>query len=307
MLDLRLVPGLDPEVLADPGTAHVLVEGREVVSRQEVPGLTVQAETLPDGVRARLELAPGVRLAKPVHLCVGVMQHRAVQRIRIAIRLGEGSAADFLAHCFFPNAEDVLHEMEGVVDVGADARMGYVEEHFHGLSGGIRVHPHARIRVGPRARLASDFGLTTGRVGRLDLHYEVEVAEDGLAELKARVFGHGLDRIAIRDEVLLAGARSRATIKTRVAVEDHATCEVTGVTDGAAEGARGHMDCTEIVRGAATARASPIVKVSHPQAKVTHEAAIGTVDRHQMETLMARGLTPDQAVDVIVTGLLGVP
>ncbi len=42
-------------------------------------------------------------------------------------------------------------------------------------------------------------------------------------------------------------------------------------------------------------------------AKVTHEAAIGSADRHQMETLMAHGLSPHQAVDLIVGGLLGKP
>jgi len=48
-----------------------------------------------------------------------------------------------------------------------------------------------------------------------------------------------------------------------------------------------------------------VVKVSHPEAKVTHEAAIGSVDHHQLETLMAHGLSPEQAVDLIVGGLLG--
>lgn len=54
----------------------------------------------------------------------------------------------------------------------------------------------------------------------------------------------------------------------------------------------------------AIASAEPIVKVSHPQAMVTHEAAVGTVDQKQLETLMAHGLTPEEAVDVVVAGLL---
>jgi Fe-S cluster assembly scaffold protein SufB len=44
--------------------------------------------------------------------------------------------------------------------------------------------------------------------------------------------------------------------------------------------------------------------VNDPGAKVTHEAAIGSVDKRQMETLMAHGLTPEEAVDVIVKGIL---
>jgi Fe-S cluster assembly scaffold protein SufB len=60
----------------------------------------------------------------------------------------------------------------------------------------------------------------------------------------------------------------------------------------------------EIVKDRAVARAVPIVSVNNPLAKVTHEAAIGSVDKRQMETLMAHGLSPDEAVDVIVKGIL---
>ena len=60
----------------------------------------------------------------------------------------------------------------------------------------------------------------------------------------------------------------------------------------------------EIVKDNAIAKAIPIVSVIHPLAKVTHEAAIGSVDKRQMETLMSHGLTPEEAVDVIVKGIL---
>jgi hypothetical protein len=60
----------------------------------------------------------------------------------------------------------------------------------------------------------------------------------------------------------------------------------------------------EIVQGQAKASAIPIVRVFHPEAKVTHEAAIGSVDKKELETLMARGLTPEQAVELIVSGIL---
>jgi Fe-S cluster assembly scaffold protein SufB len=125
-----------------------------------------------------------------------------------------------------------------------------------------------------------------------------------VAEIAARVYGHATDEITIRDEMILGGRSARGLIKTRVAVEDDATSEVIGITLGLAEGARGHMDCTELVRDRAVARAEPIVNVQHPLAKVTHEAAIGSVDQKQLETLMAHGLTPDEAVDVIIMGLL---
>ncbi len=68
--------------------------------------------------------------------------------------------------------------------------------------------------------------------------------------------------------------------------------------------ARGHVDCIEVIQGNAQARAIPIVKVTHEFAKVTHEAAIGRVDKKQVETLMARGLEEEKAIDLVVSGML---
>ncbi len=89
-----------------------------------------------------------------------------------------------------------------------------------------------------------------------------------------------------------------------MALEGHAKAQIPGGTDANPEGARGHVDCMEIVRDQAVAEAIPIVRVTHPLAKVTHEAAIGSIDQKQLETLMAHGLTPEQAVEMVVAGLL---
>ncbi|GAI94992.1 unnamed protein product, partial [marine sediment metagenome] len=94
-------------------------------------------------------------------------------------------------------------------------------------------------------------------------------------------------------------------IKTRVVLRDRARAEVISETYGNAPNARGHVDCVELVNGEeAVARAIPLVSVTNDKAKVTHEAAIGSIDRRQVETLMARGLDENEAVDVIVRGIL---
>ena len=58
----------------------------------------------------------------------------------------------------------------------------------------------------------------------------------------------------------------------------------------------------EIVLGRA-ARAVPVVEVCNPTAHVTHEAAIGSVDSRQLQTLLSRGLT-GIVTDLIIEGLL---
>jgi Fe-S cluster assembly scaffold protein SufB len=89
-----------------------------------------------------------------------------------------------------------------------------------------------------------------------------------------------------------------------VAVKDEAKSEVYSEMKAYGKNSRGHVDCVEIVQGKAQARAVPIVDVFEETAKVTHEAAIGSVDKKQLETLMARGLRSDEAVDIIIKGML---
>lgn len=77
-----------------------------------------------------------------------------------------------------------------------------------------------------------------------------------------------------------------------------------GITEGNAPFSRGDVDCVEIVQGRAKAKALPIVQVNNDKARVTHEAAIGRIDQKQLETVMARGISQEEAIDVVVKGML---
>lgn len=304
LLDALRQTGEDRRVLDAADTAHLVAEGGRILSSRDVPGLEVAARESASGIDATLRVRSGVRLSRPVHLCIGVVHPRGRQRIRMDLCLEPGASASVIAHCLFPCAEAVRHEMEARVEIGAEAELAYREVHYHGPHGGVTVLPRSTVTVGRNGCYRGDFTLTTGRVGTLDLDATVHAAAGSLAELTARVLGSGDDRITLREAVSLDGADARSLIKTRIALKDRACATVTGVTDGHAPGARGHVDCLELVRDQAVARAVPIVNVTCPLAKVTHEAAIGTVDQRQMETLMAHGLTPEEAVDMIVKGVL---
>jgi Fe-S cluster assembly scaffold protein SufB len=296
--------GGDKAILENNEIAHLVAGGHKLLSMKSVDGLEVDAKETLTGISAKVTVKEGVKIKNPVHLCFGVLHNKGTQRIKMDVKLEKNSFAHFIAHCIFPKAEKIRHIMDAVVDIGEGAEMRYSETHYHGLYGGIEVVPKSVVTVAKNGRYFTDFTLTTGRVGKLDIDYSVEAGENAVTELTARVFGHANDDIKIKEKVVLAGENSRGLIKTRVALEDEAEAEVTGITEGNAAGARGHVDCMEIVKDKAVAKAIPIVNVTNPLAKVTHEAAIGSVDKRQMETLMAHGLTPEEAVDVIVKGVL---
>lgn len=297
--------GEDPAQILTPETAYLVADGHNVVGMQGVPGVIIIPQQTEKSIHARVTVLEGYQLTQPVHLCFSLFEKYGGQNIELELTLQPGSRATFWSHCIFTLPEIARHTMTASVTVQTAAQLTYNEVHYHGLSGGIEVIPRARIAVGPQARYVADFTLVQGLVGLLDIDYAVTVAEDGVAELTSKVYGRASDRIHIREAVSLDGERARGLIKSRVALDDEASAEIVGATYGNAAGARGHVDCLEIVRGNAKASAIPEVRVTHPQAKVTHEAAIGSVDQAQLETLMARGLSPEEAVDRIILGMLG--
>lgn len=304
LLEAYSQAGGDPSVLRAPKAATLVVSANRVLAANEVPGVQFEAEALPDGVRARIVVEAGARIERPVHLCFGMLPTEGVQRIEADYEIGAGARVEFIAHCTFPNALRLKHIMDARIHVGPGAVMQYRESHYHGPHGGIEVLPKARVEVGADGRFFTSFNLTQGRVGRLDFDYDVTIDARGVAELSTKAYGQADDHLRVNEMLRLNGEGARGLTRTRVAVRDVAVSEVYTTAEGNAPDARGHMDCTEIVRGDAIARNTPVVLVRNDRAQVTHEASIGAVNHKELETLMARGLDEDAAVDVIIRGML---
>jgi Fe-S cluster assembly scaffold protein SufB len=304
MLRAYEAAGGKAELLATPRMASAVVSANRVLAVNEVAGVRINAQELPNGVYAHVMIAPWTSVAYPIHLCFGVLPSEGLQEIESLFEIGEGADVGFVAHCTFPNARDVRHLMHAEIRVGPRAIMRYSEAHYHGPYGGIEVVPTTRARVHEGGQLESDFSIVHGRVGRLALTYEVDVAAAGRATVTSKAYGSLEDEIQVTEVLRLNGRGARGLARTRAAVRDRATSRVTTTTEGNAPGTRGHMDCTEIVRDRATASNVPIVVVRDDQARVTHEAAIGSVGKKELETLMSRGLPEEKAVDVIIRGML---
>jgi hypothetical protein len=288
----------------DGKSAFVGINANRVLASTEVPGLHIDSEEREDGLAARIYVEPGVKLEKPVHLCFGMVGETGIQRIRLDIEISDDAVAQFMAHCVFPKAVDIQHIMDADIRVGARASYVYFERHIHGRDGGVTVKPTARVHVGEDGRFSTEFELIRGRVGLIDIDYETSVEARGVLEMTARISGRGDDRVKIRECGDLLGEGARGVLTSHIALRDQAYAEVYNDLRARAPHARGHVDCTEIVQDNAVARAVPIVQVDHPQAHVTHEAAIGSVDSKQLQTLMSRGLSEDDATEMIIDGLL---
>ncbi|MBD3385399.1 SufBD protein [candidate division KSB1 bacterium] len=290
--------------VTDPGIAHIEIHANKVLGVHLVEGLEIEADELKDGIRATLVVKKNTKIDQPVRICFGLMQKTGIQKIDMNIRLEENARVAIMASCTFPNAEEIVHTMDADIDIGKNAEYIYLERHVHGTEGGINVVPKAKIHLHEGAKFRTDFELIKGRCGKIDIDYEADCERNSYLDMVARISGRADDRILINERATLRGDGAHGVLRTSIAVRDRAKAEIKNTLVATAPNARGHVDCKEVVQGEAIANAIPIVEVHHPKAHVTHEASIGSVDSKQLETLMSRGLSEDEATDLIIEGLL---
>jgi len=296
--------GGDAAVLHKHELASLVISGNKVLNANGIKGIVLETHETEHGVDVKMTIKKGYKIPLPVHLCFGLIPEDGLQEIKMNFVAEEDSAVELIAHCTFPNAVNIIHRMDAQMAVGKNASLKYIETHFHGPHGGIQVIPRSHIKIEEGGSYYTNFSLVSGRVGYLEFDYSVDAEKDSICELVTKVYGKKDDKIKILEKVALNGENARSVIKSRLAITDNAESVFRGVTEGHAPRSRGHVDCLEVIQGNAKAEAIPIVRVDNPLAKVTHEAAIGCVDKKEVETLMARGLEEDEAIDIIVKGML---
>ncbi len=287
-------------------TPHLYVESNKIISVQKIPGLRIQAESFREGVRLKLVVKKGVKIKEPIFFCFGISKEKGKQMILPEIILEEKAEAKILAHCTFPRAKNVFHQMKAKIKLEKNAKLIYQEKHYHGQNFGAEVLPDFKILIGSGATFENEFIIDKGSIGKLKVNLEAELGKNAFCEILSKIIGKGeKDNIEIYDKVLLKKENSRSLIKLRGVVFNGGKMIFKGETEALAKNTRGHIDCQEIIVGKRSiAESIPIVKVNHPEARVTHEASIGKINQKELETLMTRGLSEKEAIDFIVKGII---
>ena len=106
--------------------------------------------------------------------------------------------------------------------------------------------------------------------------------------------------------VLLSGEQSGAELASRTVNRGGVVIQ-TGLLIGAAKDARAHVDCSGLMLGdSGVIEAVPGLRAIHPDARMSHEAAIGKINQGEVHYLQSKGLDERQAIALIVRGFLDI-
>lgn len=294
-----------PEELFTKRKFNLLVDRNKIVVRYPAPGVRSEIEETPTGVKTKVYVEPGTKLEEPLNLCFGATRNTKLQTTESEIIVGEGADIKFQVYGSMAEGIKLKHTAKTRIIVEKNAKFEFIDIHYNGENTLVELDTETDAYIGENAYFKSVFKQTKGRSGTVTIRTNIRVEKKGVAVIETKMMGKKDDKIRVEDIMHLEGEESRGISKSRIVAVDKTEAEFLGETYGNAPRCRGHIDCSEIIRGKdVTVKSVPVVVVNNETAKVTHEAAIGSIDKKQLETLMARGLTEEEAVNAIVQGML---
>ena len=298
--------GGDVSKFLDRRVASLIISGDKVIGLNGLEGIRIFPEKIDSGVKAKILIEKNTVIHIPVHICTGFVEKRGLQRVIFEIEVGDNSQVRFVAHCTFPWVEEFTHDALALVHVGKNAKMYYADEHYHSNTGSITLNTTTRVIVEENGLFVNNFTLTKTRIGKLRLDASAEVQKNAVADLSAKIKASKSDQVLIREKLDLVGSRANGIAKTTVVALDQSKVRVVNEAYGIGDYSKGHVKCEEITKGEGVDVSTiPVLKVLNELAELTHEASIGRVNANQLQTLMAKGLSEEEATELIIKGLIG--
>lgn len=286
--------------------AKLLLDFNAIKGVEETEGVILKGKEIDDGIIADVIIKEGTIIEEPVHLCFGVKQQTGIQRIFPRIIAEDNSEVTIQAHCSFPNADGLVHKMFGHIYVGNNCKFTYNETHYHGEKSGALVAPVSYMYIGEDSIYENNFNLTQGTPGRVKILLDIYAMKNSVVRSNVKAFGKCKgDSIRIRDSVFLEGRNARSVIKMKAAAKDGGEVLMYGITEGNAPRCNGHVDCQEIVLGKGSiCRARPFIRAIDPTSTISHEASLGRFPQKWLDELQAKGLTEEEATNILIEAML---
>lgn len=267
----------------------------------------------PEGVEGTVKENNGIvdiemRITKsqedPVFLCFAGYTDGVNQDIRLKLVIEENVKVTVLSRCIFPNNVRVLHKMISTVEIKRGGHLTVLEEHYHGPAAKTEIITKSDVKVGEGAVYKSSFRSIRGRMGHILLDYKTDLAEKAFADMLVSIQARAHDHIEAKESAVLRGKRSRAFLKSRIVVREMAIAEVFNRLVAEGEEAQGHIDCKEITLDNGLASTTPELITKNPTAHLTHEAYVGKLSEERLLPLMAKGLSEEEAVEMLLKAML---
>jgi hypothetical protein len=252
-----------------------------------------------------IRVKKNVRLSHPVHAGFLIHTPQGLQSVHNIVVIEEGAHLHLITGCVSgKHNQEGLHIAVSEYYVEKDAK--FITTMIHNWGSDFVVRSRAATIVAENATFVSNYYSVAPPKDIESIPYTNLKGENSSAKYMTVLASTPNSYCDIGGTVLMSGENTSAELVAR-AVNYGGTVLQTGLLIGAAKGARGHVDCSGLMLSdGGVIEAVPGLRATHPDARMSHEAAIGKIDRGEVNYLQSKGLPEMQAIALIIRGFLDI-
>jgi Fe-S cluster assembly scaffold protein SufB len=284
------------------GAVNIRKNG-EGVLRHSTANIEVRPKSDKPGID--VIVAPGTK-NEAVHIPVMITMSGVIDVVYNTIIIGEGADVTVVAGCGIHNSGSEKSQHDGIheIIVKKGARMRYIEKHDgEGEGSGTRVLNPQTLLIMEENSMAEMELVQIKGVDNTVRDTKAKLAEGASLIVTERLLTHGNQEAVSDMTIELNGKGANAQVISRSVAKDTSKQVFTPVVIARAN-SKGHVECDSIIMEQGKISSTPAITAEHPDAQLTHEAAIGRIAEEQLLKLMTLGLTEEEAEDVILRGFL---
>ena len=252
-----------------------------------------------------IHAAPAVKTELPVQACLYLSKARLAQNVHNIVIAEENSELHIITGCTTSlGKEPGMHLGVSEFYIKRGARVTFTM--IHSWNPEFAVRPRTAAIIEDNGLFLSNYVLMRP-VQTLQMNPIARCnGENATARFNSILVAVPESNMDVGSRVFLNGKGARTEIISRaITTGGHITAR--GYIEGNAPGVKGHLECRGLIldnRG--TIHAIPELLGTLSGIDLYHEAAVGKIAEEEVEYLMARGLTREQATATIVRGFLNV-
>ena len=247
---------------------------------------------------------PGQKSVYPVQACLYMEHGNIVQNVHNIIIAEESSELHIITGCATGSEEPGMHIGVSEFFIKPNAKVTFTM--IHNWNPEIAVRPRTTTIVEEGGLFLSNY-LLMKPVNTIQMYPTAKcVGPKATVRFNSILVAGPGSNIDAGSRVLLNAPGCRTEIVSR-AITTGGYIAARGYVEGNAPEVKGHLECRGLILGdKGVIYAVPELKGTLAGIDLSHEAAVGKIAEEEVEYLMARGLTRDEATAAIVRGFLRV-
>jgi Fe-S cluster assembly scaffold protein SufB len=247
----------------------------------------------------------GQRVTTPIQACLYMKHDNTAQNVHNIIIAEEGSELNIITGCATaPSLQSGIHIGISEFYVKRGAKLTFTM--IHDWAEEVMVRPRSGIVVEENGLFLSNY-VSLRPVRSLQMYPTTRLIGSGaVARFHSILLAPPGCELDTGARVVLEASNTRAEIVSR-AITTGGLIKARGHLIGLKPNVKAHLECHGLILAdEGIIHAIPELEAHRSGAEMSHEAAVGKIAEEEIEYLMARGLSEEEATATIVRGFLNV-